>query len=349
MVRRRPGLRSLCLGLGSASLLAPASSDRWQRHLVGTGNATEMVVSFSTPQACPGCAVRLTSHTAVPPFPTTASTLDPNVAWTCTTLPKPNGSSHPAPTLHFHDAKLTGLAPNAEYTYVVGSDGGGWSPPANFTTADPHVFAIVADFGHQRSAPRTHTALRALTRDRKVDAVIHAGDFAYDFEGEYFKGPFDGSSGDRFMEQIGTYASSVPYFPCPGNHETCHDNYTHYNARFSGTALGDPPHPVSLPARAILTARRCCAGPGQTSGSGTSHWYSWDSGLIHFVALDSEVYENASSKAKPGEVRPVPNHTLEIPQMMRWLEEDLTAANEPATRARVPCKFRANARAQQVG
>ena len=230
MVRRRPGLRSLCLGLGSASLLAPASSDRWQRHLVGTGNATEMVVSFSTPQACPGCAVRLTSHPAVPPFPTTASTLDPNVAWTCTTLPKPNGSSHPAPTLHFHDAKLTGLAPNAEYAYVVGSDDAGWSAPANFTTADPRVFAIVADFGHQRSAPRTHTALRALTRDHKVDAVIHAGDFAYDFEGEYFKGPFDGSSGDRFMEQIGTYASSVPYFPCPGNHETCHDNYTHYNA-----------------------------------------------------------------------------------------------------------------------
>jgi hypothetical protein len=51
----------------------------------------------------------------------------------------------------------------------------------------------------------------------QADAVIHAGDFAYDFEGEYFVGDalaggrraFTGRAGDRFMEQIGTYAKQV--------------------------------------------------------------------------------------------------------------------------------------------
>ena len=57
---------------------------------------------------------------------------------------------------------------------------------------------------------------------------------------------------------------------------------------------------------------------------------------MHFVALDSEVYENSSSTAKPGEVRPVPNHTMEIPAMMHWLERDLAAANAPGQREKVP-------------
>lgn len=256
------------------------------------------------------------------------------------------------------------------------------SDTASFTTAPPRNFAVLADFGHQGVAPTTHNALKTMVQKGEIDAVLHAGDFAYDFEGEYSTGPFDGRVGDRFMEQvcalparcsalrvfdltrvsereresarrgfvhdtalraclrcrnlqIGAYAKSVPYFPAPGNHETCHDNYTHYDARFSGAALG----------------------PGTTSGSATSHYYSWNSGcarattqralffshhdvscrvlyacpsgevvlcfsfwrlvpgfmpmnrmmntfsdgaVAHFIAIDTEAYENGTAATKPG-------------------------------------------------
>ena len=196
--------------LSSCSCAAPVpSTDPWQRHIIGTGNTSEMVVSFVTQQPCSSAVVRVSSHPALPTFPAASTPFDLAVPWTCTKLNYTNSTENSSRVIFFHDAKLTGLAADTEYHYVVGSreTGCGWSPPAHFTTAEPRVFAILADFGHQRAAPRTHAALRAMAQDGRLDAVLHAGDFAYDFEGEYSTGPFNGRAGDRFMEQIGSCES----------------------------------------------------------------------------------------------------------------------------------------------
>ena len=159
-------LLMLLLQCGAAA--TPPATDRWQRHLVGTGDPTEMVVSFATAQRCADAAVRLSAlaagHTATRliadhTVAATTAAFDPATAWACTKLPKPDGNVSRR-ELFFHDARLIGLAATTRYEYAVGGCGN-WSAPAIFTTEAPRSFAVVADFGHQRAAPRTHEALRA--------------------------------------------------------------------------------------------------------------------------------------------------------------------------------------------
>jgi hypothetical protein len=157
-----------------------------------------MVVSFTTAEAPTLPCALAHSPLGTRPPPTSrpfADHTDPATAWACTKLPKSDGNVSRR-ELFFHDARLIGLAAITRYEYALGGCGN-WSAPAIFTTETPRSFAVVADFGHQRAAPQTHEALRALTRQRQIDAVIHAGDFAYDFEGKYSTGPFDGKAGDR--------------------------------------------------------------------------------------------------------------------------------------------------------
>lgn len=45
------------------------------------------------------------------------------------------------------------------------------------------------------------------------DAVIHAGDFAYNMEDD------SGKIGDEFMNSVQPYAARYPYMGSPGNHE----------------------------------------------------------------------------------------------------------------------------------
>ena len=226
-----------CCGSAVAS---DETSDRFQRHLVGTGDPSEMVISWATNRSCPHSTVALEG---VGNFSAASSrSFNTVVPWTCTKLPQPTANEsvgNMTRLAYLHDAKLVGLGTDQRYSYRVGSDLCGWSDPAMFSTAEPKRLVVLADFGHQAEGPKTHAALRELLSKQAIDGIIHAGDFAYDFEGEYYKGDavggdlsagiaprhgFVGRAGDRFMEQIGTYAKSIPYFPAPGNHETCHDN-----------------------------------------------------------------------------------------------------------------------------
>lgn len=94
-------------------------------------------------------------------------------------------------------------------------------------------------------------------RFRLQAAVIHAGDFAYNLDSN------DGAVGDRFMEQIEYVAQEVAYMVAAGNHES-HQNFSHFTNRFA------------MPNKA----------------SSGNHFYSWDAGLVHFVAYNTEAYGN---------------------------------------------------------
>lgn len=191
-----------------------------------------------------------------------------------------------------HTGLMTGLAPNTLYYYVVGNATGGWSPLKWFTNEPVRpggpIYAILADFGLGND--ESLVALYADAERNAFDYVLHAGDFAYDFDTD------GGTVGNAFMRDMDGYASRYPVMPCPGNHES-HWNFSQYTTRFAGVA----------------------ANAGKNSGSGSAVYYSFDVGLVHFVAFSTEVYW-----AMEGAVAP----------QIAWLKADLAQAN--ANRANVP-------------
>ncbi|RMX42635.1 hypothetical protein pdam_00010287 [Pocillopora damicornis] len=190
-----------------------------------------------------------------------------------------------------HNVKLTGLEPNTRYYYQVGVPDNGTSEVMSFFTKEGNpVFAIYGDMGYTNAVSLNRLIKEASDGD--FDAVIHAGDLAYDMYEKY------GTTGDEFMNSIQPIATKVPYMALPGNHEQMY-NFTHFVHRFSNMELG----------------------VGETSGSGTSLWWSMDIGLIHFVAFDSEVYYYYSNKGQ-------------IQRQLNWLEADLIKANQ--NRERTP-------------
>ncbi|XP_075234057.1 acid phosphatase type 7 [Lycorma delicatula] len=165
---------------------------------------------------------------------------------------------------YIHRVVLENLQPNEIYLYHCGSDLG-WSPEFWFKTArtdsdwSPHL-AVYGDLGNinAQSLPR----LQQETQRNMYDAILHVGDFAYDFD---FK---NGEVGDEFMKQLEPIAAYVPYMVVPGNHEEKY-NFSHYKARFSM--------------------------PGGTENI----MYSFNLGPAHFIGFSTEVYYFINYGIKP--------------------------------------------------
>ncbi|XP_067317189.1 acid phosphatase type 7-like [Anolis sagrei] len=158
-------------------------------------------------------------------------------------------------TMFIHRVTLRDLVPGQRYAYCCGSELG-WSRNYVFqallnSTAWSPRFALFGDLGllNPQSLPR----LQRETEMGLYDAILHVGDFAYDFD------TMDAHFGDAFMRKIEPVAASVPYMTCPGNHEEKY-NFSNYRFRFSM--------------------------PGNTE----SLWYSWDIGPAHIVSFSTEVY-----------------------------------------------------------
>ncbi|CAH0386051.1 unnamed protein product [Bemisia tabaci] len=157
---------------------------------------------------------------------------------------------------YFHRVTLKNLSPNSTYTYKCGSDlqmseefwfrtfpgdGEDWSPS----------LLVYGDLGLKNPQ-----SVKAITKDvmsKKYDAILHVGDFAYNFDWE------NGTVGDKFMNLIQPIAAYIPYMTCPGNHEGS-NFFHHYRNRFS------------MP------------------GDSQSMYYSWNMGPVHFISIDTEAY-----------------------------------------------------------
>eukprot|EP01103_Thecamoeba_quadrilineata_P009929 TRINITY_DN2034_c0_g1_i4.p1 TRINITY_DN2034_c0_g1~~TRINITY_DN2034_c0_g1_i4.p1 ORF type:complete len:366 (-),score=59.14 TRINITY_DN2034_c0_g1_i4:38-1135(-) len=157
---------------------------------------------------------------------------------------------------YIHKVKLTGLDPNSTYHYYVESTGA-VSNVFTFTTMpagndwSPRLI-VYGDMGRHGGEP-TLNSLISQVRSGYPNAIIHAGDFAYDLDSD------GGVNGDAYMNRIQPIAGNMPYMTCIGNHE---DNYafSNYINRFF------------MP------------------GDSQNMWYSWNMGPIHFVAYSTEVY-----------------------------------------------------------
>eukprot|EP00930_Biecheleria_cincta_P037090 TRINITY_DN25432_c0_g2_i1.p1 TRINITY_DN25432_c0_g2~~TRINITY_DN25432_c0_g2_i1.p1 ORF type:complete len:503 (+),score=78.67 TRINITY_DN25432_c0_g2_i1:160-1509(+) len=250
---------------------------------------------------------------------------------------------------YHHVVEVIGLAPSTTYYYVVGGADGGWSKEWHFKTPPSGSAADVAsismaifgDMGWQDSKQRPMWITRdglekhwsaTVSRDRLLalqetfDAIWHVGDIGYADDGfahdpvlfEYEK------SYNGFMNWIQDLSAQKPYMVSVGNHESeCHGlwcsvtklkgrqnqlgNFSAYNARWHM--------------------------PSAESGAhrGSSMWYSWNWGPVHFISINSETDWDGAEERDTGD-----SHDKKLPaghfgapgEYLRWLEDDLKAAAE---------------------
>jgi len=176
--------------------------------------------------------------------------------------------------------------------------GGDTSPVFEVTpeVARPEVFAVFGDFGLSNDVCMTDITESAKRGD--FDAVLHVGDWAYNFE--------DAASltGNLFMDLYQGFAATHPVNPAAGNHEACPTctasaslpqsagNFTQYRARM---------HSVSL-----------------FSNTGNNIFYSINQGLTHFIIFSAEAYLYARS----------PDF---IANQLAFMKADLAAVDRKAT------------------
>lgn len=179
-------------------------------------------------------------------------------------------------------AKMIGLERGAFYEYRVGSilglsDWYEFEAKRNFEGTETR-FLIFGDFGTGTEIKTTMKRLKKEIEGYHYDAIVHIGDMAYDLNDD------DGKNGDLFLNSIQPVAAKMPYMTAQGNHEgPGHKCTQHYQMRF------------------------------QMPGNSTNFWYSYDTGLTHFVVFSTEfvIYNQTDLQAA----------------QMAWLEADLKSVN----------------------
>jgi Calcineurin-like phosphoesterase/Purple acid Phosphatase, N-terminal domain/IPT/TIG domain len=188
-----------------------------------------------------------------------------------------------ARSLWQHQADITGLAPNTDYVYGVSVDGQDipTAGKASFRTAGPGPFSFIVLGDSGWGGPDQASIAQRLAAE-KPTMVVHTGDLVYmvgtyeTYQRNYF----------NFYESM---MGSVPFFPCPGNHD-----YDVANA-FPYLAIH------AVPNEGVPTADR-------------GRYYSYDWGNVHFVSIDAhQSLERAVNSNGP---------------MLRWLENDLRSTRQ---------------------
>ena len=181
-----------------------------------------------------------------------------------------------------HTAHMSGLKPHTTVYYRVGdADAKVWSDELQFVAPpsgdEPLALIMYGDLGLLNAI--SMDKVTAEVQSGEADMVLHVGDYAYDLHTE------NGTYGDTFLNNLQPIASRVPYLGVQGNHEGKW-NASHYRNRF--TAYQDL---------------------GRQSQSGNNWWFSWEyvsgGALVHFVAINTEMYVHRDIYAKCG-------HTLSV-------------------------------------
>eukprot|EP00658_Telonema_sp_P-2_P008830 TRINITY_DN13341_c0_g1_i2.p1 TRINITY_DN13341_c0_g1~~TRINITY_DN13341_c0_g1_i2.p1 ORF type:complete len:562 (-),score=46.84 TRINITY_DN13341_c0_g1_i2:35-1720(-) len=255
------------------------------------------------------------------------SVLLPGVTHTYTS---PSGNR----TYLFHFVKFSGLEPRTEYSYSVKSGGADTSWSTSYTFRAPYSSADglatrVAIFGDM--GVYAWNNMENLANDvssKSIDAVVHMGDHCYNIGGS------DDRRGDGYMQAYQPVLAHIPWIPVVGNHEFYDgDKLRRYLNQTEGTVIANPEaHPwlhnsVSTATSALgslLSAgNHHGAGLHGSQPSGTSRFFSVDFGLIHFVALDLNMYNAVDTCGEACREA-----------QLAWLKEDLAAAN--SNRDQVP-------------
>jgi len=185
-----------------------------------------------------------------------------------------------------YQANITGLTPNSEYQYTASVNGIDIAAPgtAKFRTAGPGTFKflVLGDSGWGDPRSDAQGLIAQKIAGEKAALVIHTGDLVYpqgSFENYQFK----------YFNYYADTMSSVPFFPCPGNHDYDFPNAVPYLSVHS------------LPAESVPT-------------SDQGRYYSYDWGNVHFVSIDAhQSLERAINANGP---------------MLRWLDNDLRSTRQ---------------------
>lgn len=210
-----------------------------------------------------------------------------------------------------HTLKIENLQPHTTYYYAVGTSNGILSGgtgmhffkthPVPGTPTPTRIWAI-GDFGRgNQGQVDVKNAYMNYTGNRGTDVWLWLGDNAYQdgSDQEYQSKVFNVNGfSDAF--------SHVPFYPCPGNHD--------YNSVWSeSTTLGIPYTNIPFsehegPYFDMVEVPKYA----EAGGFPSQHevFYSFDYGDVHFLSLNSEVFD----------------YTLTydgINQMKAWIESDL--------------------------
>ncbi|WP_461137338.1 metallophosphoesterase [Spirosoma terrae] len=213
-----------------------------------------------------------------------------------------------------HEVTVTGLNPNTQYFYSVGTAAGTLQGdannyfitfPAEGTPKKTRIWSL-GDFGYYNSARQANVkkAFKDYMRsigDPHLDLWLWLGDNAYNGgqDSEYQAHVFSsdvGYGGDRYMKQ-------TPFFATPGNHDYAGNGDLRMNLNIP--YYGVVSHPTKAEAGGVP--------------SGTESYYSFNYGNIHFVSLDSDRYEDVSDLASN-------TRFLDSRPQINWLKQDLAAA-----------------------
>jgi hypothetical protein len=204
---------------------------------------------------------------------------------------------------------VTGLTPNKTYYYSVGSGTSTLAPASAVSGADYTFITpptpgtpintriwVLGDAGTAGSgSPARQTSVRdafyTFTGAHTPNLVLELGDNAYNsgLDSEYQKALFD---------IYPTLLRKVPFWSCLGNHETA-----------QATAFVN-----TYPYFDIYTLPTAAESGGVASG--TEHYYSFNYGNIHFIALDSMTANRAVDNPNTPSVN-------EDGPMAAWLRDDL--------------------------
>ena len=228
-------------------------------------------------------------------FGTSPSSLTNTVTATTVQFSQVNNSVNWVADMNF--AVMDGLLPGTKYWYTVGSEKSGWSAVYSFTNdPEPHYengalrcVVVYADFGLANA--ESLLALYSDAYTNGFDYLLHAGDFAYNFDSGDFS-----ETGNGFMNSIQPYAAIKPYMASPGNHEA-------YTTQGGGEFLQFRHRFLGIENNA-----------GKNSGSNSNFYYSFDDlrAGVHYVAFTSETWTMSATQ---------------IADQLAWLKADLAKAN----------------------
>ncbi|ETI38345.1 hypothetical protein F442_15784 [Phytophthora nicotianae P10297] len=192
----------------------------------------------------------------------------------------------------------------------------------NFTVPDGEItWAVFGDMGApmqgQAAAVSLPALKEALSADGAYSGVLNIGDLSYELTG---------SNGQNYMNELEPITSKVPMMTTVGNHEYQYAlspslAVQNYYRRFQGITLG----------------------AGAASGSASNEFYSFSSGLIHFVFINTEVYgDEAYAALQEDGTWKVDEAARKVAgtAQAKWLEYDLSHVKRSETPYVVMCGHR---------
>lgn len=249
-----------------------------------------------------------------------------NVSGVTHTYTSPTGNR----VYYMHFVVLSRL--EASQMYNVRVSAGGSAPISDsFEFKAPHSSGLtrVAIFGDMGSYTWNNMGnmMDDIQNDR-IDAILHIGDHCYNLGGD------DEKRGDAYMQQYQPLTTRVPWVPIIGNHEFYDgDELQRYLNQSDGVVVAQENHQSSLQnthggistatsALGSLLSLSSFHSGGLHSGvpSNTSRFFSVDLGLIHFVALDLNMYNGVDTCGE--DCRQA---------QLTWLNQDLSQVDRKIT------------------